>query len=78
MKKKYYKTPVLITGENVRGFIPAAIAAATGAVAATTAAAASTVAASTLVAYAVGRAVKAVAEYHPNDPTIPNLIKVYD
>lgn len=27
MKKKYYKTPELVTGESTRGVIPAAIAA---------------------------------------------------
>lgn len=78
MKKKYYKTPALVTGESTRGAIPAAIAAGVAtATASATAAAAASIAGPLLVGYAVGRAVRSLAEFHPNEPMLPALKKVY-
>lgn len=79
MKKKYYKTPALVTGESTRGFIPAAAIAAgvTAAAASATAATASTVGIPLAAGYVVGRAVKSAMEFHPNEPMLPALKKVY-
>lgn len=79
MKKKYYKAPVLVTGESTRGVIPAAIAAGVAsAVSSVTAATASTVGIPLAAGYVIGRGVKSAMEFHPNNPMIPALKKVYD
>lgn len=79
MKKKYYKTPVLVTGESTRGVIPAAIAAGVASAASSvTAATAATVGGPLLAGYAIARGVKSAMEFHPNEPILPALKKVYD